>query len=134
MTSDSTPAPVLHRPQLIQRLLCTMLVLSFISGMVSGYYDSIHVAGTTWFDIASTILLLFLMLTWYHIDSNEHGYKRSMWLNIFILGFALFGIPYYVFRSRARGKRFAAMGWLLIFTLLFMGVNVGGEYLMVWMF
>jgi len=106
-----------------------MLVLSFISGTVSGYYDSINVTETTWFDIASTILFLFLMLTWYHIDSNEHGYKRNMWLNVFIVGFGIFGIPYYIVRSRARGKKLAAMGWLLLFTLLFMGVNFAGEYL-----
>ena len=129
MIPDSSSLPISHRSQLIRRLLLTMLVLSFISGMVSGYYDAINVTNTTWFDVASTLLFLFLMLTWYHIDSNEQGYKRNSWLNVFIVGCAIFAIPYYLLRSRARGKKLAAMGWLLVFTLLFLGVNFAGEYL-----
>ena len=121
-----------HRPQLVRRVLVAILILGFISGVISGYYEADKVPEPVWSEIGTTLLTLFLILTWYHIDSNEHQYKRNIWLNVVILGFAIFGIPYYLMRSRPPGKRLAALGRLSLFTLIFFGVSVLGEYLMIW--
>jgi hypothetical protein len=121
-----------HRPQLIRRVLASILILGFISGAISGYYEASKSLEPMWSDFTSTIIILFLILTWYHIDSNAHEYKRSIWLNILIIGFALIGVPYYLIRSRAPGKRFHAIALLLSFAFLFIGVSMVGEYLMIW--
>ena len=123
----------LQRPQLIRRLLAAILILGFISGAISGYYEATKSLEPMWSDFTSTIIILFLILSWYHIDSNAHQYKRSIWLNILIIGFALIGVPYYLIRSRAPGMRFHAIVRLLSFALMFIGVSVVGEYLMIWL-
>ena len=56
-------------------------------------------------------MLLFL---WYRLDSDEHDYPRSIWLNTGVIGLALIALPYYLFRTRGALKG-------LIATVLFLG-------------
>jgi hypothetical protein len=118
-----------ERARLIRSVLITMLVAGFASGLVTGYFDANQSVTPGWFDIISTLFILFLLLTWYHIDSNAQGYRRHVWLNFLIVGFALIGVPYYLMRSRPEGKRLNAICWLVVFAMLFLSVSVGGEYL-----
>jgi hypothetical protein len=128
MNSDlSTSIP--DREQLIRRVLAAILISGFVSGLITGYFDQGQNAAPGWFDLISTVFILFLILTWYHIDSNAQQYRRNIWLNFLIVGFALVGVPYYLMRSRPEGKRLNAICWLVVFTMLFLGVSVTGEYL-----
>ena len=117
----------------MQWILIAMLGLSVISGAMTGYFEANHAIEPPWSEFASTLILIVLTLSWYHVDSNEHNYVRSIWLNMLILGLAIIGIPYYLINSRAKGKKLAALGWLTVFVCLFMSLNMVGELLMSWL-
>lgn len=105
-----------------------MLIVAFISGAISGYFEAGDLQEPLWSELISTALLLFLLLSWYHIDSNEHQYQRNVWMTVAIIGFALVAVPYYLVRSRVPGKKLSAVTNLLLFALLFTAVSAAGEY------
>lgn len=95
-------------------LVIGFLGLSFIAGVVGEYvYPGMDFAPSDkWFMPVSALLLFF----WYRVDSEQRSYKRSPWMNICIIGFAIFAMPYYFFRTRGfKGGLIASVVMLLIF-------------------
>ena len=114
-------------PASIQWLLIALLVLSFADGLVSGFYEARHAISPLWWDAIALLSTVAIMLSWYHQDSNLRHYQRHIVLNIVILGAAVIGIPYYLIKSREKGKKLIAIGWLLAYTSLFFLISIGGE-------
>lgn len=51
------------------------------------------------------LTVTYLCFLWYRADSDARGYRRSGWLSVGVVAFALGAIPYYLMRSRAEGER-----------------------------
>ena len=103
----------------MQWLLLAMLGLSLLDGVISGLFEVRHAAEPLWWDILALLSMIVMLLCWYHQDSNLRHFQRHKMLNIVILGAAIIGIPYYLIRSRPKGKKIIAIGWLLTYTGLF---------------
>jgi hypothetical protein len=68
-------------------------------------------------DIVFMFAGVILVFAWYRLDSNQHGYKRSPFLNVAVVAIAALALPYYFFQSRGfRGG--------LVETALFVGSAV----------
>lgn len=93
-----------------------VLLVVMLSALVNGVVHQV-MSPTQPFPPIDMLFLFagaILIFAWYRLDSNEHGYKRSPFLNVAIVAFAALALPYYFFRSRGfRGG--------LVATLLFVG-------------
>jgi VIT1/CCC1 family predicted Fe2+/Mn2+ transporter len=78
--------------------LIALFFLGLIAGVGTQYPTPFHVSETmSW---AFTLLYGLAIFIWYRADANELSFKRSLWLNIAVVGFATGAIPYYLIRSR----------------------------------
>ncbi|MEJ2346747.1 MAG: hypothetical protein P8076_00815 [Gammaproteobacteria bacterium] len=62
-------------------------------------------------DAPLRFLAVTLLFLWYHLDSEQRGYRRSGWLNVAVVCIAVVALPYYLFRSR--GARRGGVALLL---------------------
>lgn len=83
-------------------------------------------------ELASIFGRLFFVLSsyasfvWYCRDSDMRSYSRSMWRNIGFIFVGLLFIPWYLVRTRSRGKRLFALLKLAAFTvLIFIAILLG---------
>jgi hypothetical protein len=106
-----------------RQALIALLVGFFVAGAGDAYFAATHVREPGWWVISSTIALSLMIFAWYYFDSELHAFKRSKWLNIAVVGFAFFAIPYYVFRSREKGLRARALLKLVGFAALCFGLQ-----------
>jgi hypothetical protein len=106
--------------------LIGLAILAFASGVCGQLlYPRVEVAPSEIYFIFGSTLLVFV---WYRVDSDEAGYRRSIWLNVSVLAVSLVALPYYFFRSR--GARRGALATLAFFSLAILwGVLVAaGQY------
>jgi len=100
-----------------KKILILILALFVCYGATEAHLGARHLPIAPW-QAVYTIFFLVLILMWYHFDSTARGYARSRWLNAGILLIGILAIPYYLIRSRERGKRCWAIGKLLGFVVL----------------
>jgi hypothetical protein len=93
-------------------VLIILLLLTLVDGFAGQYFypGESFPPITPWFSFAYA----FLGFCWYHVDTNERNYQRTIFLNIGIIGFGFIAFPYYFFRSRGLKKGALATFWLLI--------------------
>ena len=106
-----------------------VLVIGSIS-LLAGALDQYYWAGSDrspidWAYVISGAMLVF---AWYRVDAKQRLFKTSPWLDIGVFAVAIFGLPYYFFRSRG-----AKLG--LLATLLFLAamlatglLSLAGQY------
>ena len=103
-----------------RRAIATFLSIGTIFGIATQYPTPFHVP--EWVEWILIVAYGFSVFWWYHADGNERSYKRSIWLNIIMVGLPIVGLPYYLFRSRGfRSGALAilgAAGLALLFVLL----------------
>lgn len=110
--------------------LLSLLLLAALLGAISGRYVTLHrpepvvLAGV--FELVSS----FVLFNWYYSDSNARDYLRSRWLNVAVILLGWLAIPYYLVRSRPRGKKLRALVKCLGFAVLsgavaMLGIGVG---------
>ena len=110
------------------RILVYLLVAGGVTSLFDPYFEI-----TDYYEIyyaSTTILILGLIFAWYHVDSDNEGYQRSIWMNVFILAIAIVAIPVYLFVSRGVRRGISAVGYLLLYMLvllmiIFVGFSVG---------
>ena len=78
------------------------IVLFFVMSLLTGaagqfFYPDAEISPVDLWTIPVFALLIFV---WYKLDADQHGYKRSPWLNIGVVGVAFLVLPYYFLRSR----------------------------------
>jgi len=109
-------------------LIAILLGITTVGG-VDAYLAGNKIPEPGWWFISSTIVLNILVFSWYHFDSNARYFRRSMWLNVAVVGVAFIAIPYYIFRSREKGMRAKALFKLFGFSLLCLGFSALGSFL-----
>jgi hypothetical protein len=101
-----------------QWTLLALLVAIMVSSTVDAYLQAHHIWVPGWWHVSSTLVLSLLIFGWYYFDSEVRSYPRSMLLNIAVVGVAIVAVPYYVVRSREKGKKLIAIFKLLGFCTL----------------
>jgi hypothetical protein len=110
-----------------RHILIFLLTLFALVGGVSGFFDARNLPEPTWWILTSTLFLSITIFYWYRLDSIQRSFKRSIWLNIGVVGLAPLAIPGYIFLRSERGARvrpFARMLGYMI--LLLVAVTAGG--------
>jgi hypothetical protein len=110
-----------------RRVLVLILIFAALVGAVNNYLYIRAYVVPVWWQASSIVLFVLFMLTWYHYDSVSNGYKRTKWMNAGVLFMAVVAIPFYLVRSRAKGKKIKALLALSGFVaLLLLSTIVGG--------
>ena len=98
-------------------------------GGVSAYHNVHLTTEPGWWVAASTVIAGALVFAWYFLDSESHKHLRSKWLNIGVVALAFVAVPYYLLRSRPKGKKGVALLRCIGF-VIFIGIfNVVGATL-----
>lgn len=88
-----------------------------------------------WYDektwvIITAIATVFPMLRWCFLDANERQLRLSRFMQVFIVFFGVFGIRFWLLRTRGiRG--FVSIAWVLLFFAIVVGVNMLADYVAV---
>lgn len=110
-----------------QQILVLLLVyMAALSGMAS-YFDARRIAEPQWSVMVTSILGSLLLFWWYWADSASRSYRRSPLLNIAVIAVGFIAVPYYLLRSRERGKRLVALAKMLGFVLLMIAATYIGS-------
>ena len=100
-----------------QILILLLLYIAALSGMAS-YLDMRRIAEPQWSVMVTSIMGSLLVFWWYWADSTSRSYRRSPLLNVAIVAVGFLAVPYYLLRSRERGRRLLAFAKLFGFVLL----------------
>ncbi len=103
-----------------------MLATGFFVGVMVTHYARHRLQvppPLTFLSIAIPVALTYL---WYYYDAIEYSYVRSRALNMGIILLAVAFVPYYLARSRPRGRRLKAIWWMLGFASCYFIVELLG--------
>lgn len=106
-------------------LVLLLLYIASLSGMVS-YLDARRIAEPQWSVIVTSVTGSLLVFWWYWADSTSRSYHRSPLLNVAIVAAGFLAVPYYLLRSRERGRRLPAFARMFGFVLLMVIAMVVG--------
>jgi len=98
-------------------LLALVVAITALS-TVDSYLQAHQIREPGWWHVSATLALSLLIFGWYYFDSESRSYPRSTLLNIAVIGVGIVAIPYYLARSREKGKRLKAIIRLLGFCAL----------------
>ena len=100
-----------------QILILLLLYFAALSGVAS-YLDTRRIAEPQWFVMVTSVVGSLLVFWWYWTDSTSRAYRRSPLLNVAMVAVGFLAVPYYLLRSRERGRRLPALAKLLGFIVL----------------
>ena len=107
-------------------VLVAYAVVSFLSGVADQYfYPGVAHPPTSFAYMVVGILLIF---AWYRLDADQRGFRRSIGLNVGVIGFAIIGLPYYLFRSRGAKRGCIATVVALAFCVASVLLTGAGMY------
>jgi hypothetical protein len=119
--------PLHYRPYTNENIALAGLLL--LTGLAEAIYTHMQSRGypipaSLQFGVA--IMCLVLIFVWFHNDTNSHAYKRSTWLVAGILCISALTVPYYLVRSREKGKKIMALIRLSGFCMLMLITSLIG--------
>lgn len=108
-----------------KRFLLAILALMLVNGVVDTRYEAVGTPPIGW-SLGLALAFSFLVFAWYRYDSDEEGYRRSLWLNMGVLVASPLAVPYYLLRSRPEGRRLHAILRLAGFAVLMVLATAAG--------
>ena len=107
-------------------VLSAIAFVSFVGGMADQYfYPGDPFPPTALIAAVATLSLLFY---WYRSDSTERSYRRSIWLNVGVVGLGIIFLPYYLIRSRGLKRGSLATAVMVLAYLGTVALNFAGSY------
>jgi UDP-N-acetylmuramyl pentapeptide phosphotransferase/UDP-N-acetylglucosamine-1-phosphate transferase len=103
--------------------LVAMLGIAAVSSLATWVFAGNELA-TSLTIILSIIAPLFFLISWCSADAKERNFDFTTGQKIFIILFALIGLPYYFFKSRESGKALTSTALALLFWILTYFVSV----------
>lgn len=91
--------------------------ISVVSSLASWVFAGNQLA-TSLIIIFSVLATLVFILSWCSADAKERNFAFTLGQKIFIVLFALIGLPYYFFKSRETGKALTSTAMALLFWIL----------------
>ncbi|QBE65061.1 hypothetical protein [Pseudoduganella lutea] len=95
------------------KLQILLLVWFALQGLVNGILISRDIPQPLWWSVGSALFNSVAIFYWYRADSDHQGFKRTFLMNVAVVVFSMFAIPFYIIRSNARGRRLRALGRML---------------------
>lgn len=107
-----------------------VLALLALAAVLAGLLDAwLGTDAGDWL-LLNTLLSLvcaILVFTWYYLDSDVRGYRRTPLLNISIVAVGIVAIPYYLLRSRGAHRGLRACGLFLLALLAWFVLAAAGQ-------
>jgi hypothetical protein len=101
----------------IDKWLAVLLLEFFVNGIVDEIL-AVHSERFLMWELASGAIFWVTMICWYHTDSTDREFRRSLPMTAAMLFLPGLAVPVYLYRSRARGRRARALLRLLGFCAL----------------
>ena len=89
--------------------LIAILIVMVLDGVLDASYAAQGMSQPLAWSAPLTLCVSFLGFLWYRHDSDERNYKRSLGLNIAMIGLVIVAMPYYLLRSRPSGHKLNAL-------------------------
>lgn len=112
-------------------VLAAILASVALTGGIDAHFAA-HVQQPDWWMVASTLAFNALIFAWYYFDSETQAYPRSPGLNVAVVLLAGIAVPYYLVRSRAKGRKLRAIFMLTGFVALCIAADALGEFAVAW--
>jgi hypothetical protein len=112
------------------RALLALLGFFLLEGAASAYMDLRSIAEPGWHVGVTLLIPTFLVFVWYWKDSTSRSFRRGPLLNAAMVAFSVITVPFYLYRSRARGERAVAFRRFLGFVVLSGVASVIGATIM----
>ncbi len=110
-----------------KQFLMALLAWMAINGAVSKYYTLHHLRPSSGWPVLSALVSNALVFCWYYFDSKAMAYLRSKSMNIAIIAAGLLSAPFYLWQSRAQGKKVTALFKCIAFyASLLVSHSIGG--------
>ena len=103
--------------------LVAIVGITVVTSLASWVYAGKELA-TSLTIILSVLATLFFLLSWCSADAKERNFDFTLGQKIFIILFALIGLPYYFFKSREAGKALASTARAVLFWILTYFVSI----------
>ncbi len=110
-----------------KRVLHGLLIVTLLDAMIDPGAAS-DAAASPWILLSLGLALLsnFLGFYWYRLDSEERRYRRSRWMSSAIVTAMPFAMPYYLVRSRPKGRKLRSLSRFVAYLLLMLGAAIAG--------
>jgi hypothetical protein len=109
--------------------IAAMLASGFFAGAMVTYFASHRLREPEPLTALSILMPMALTYVWYYYDSIEYAYIRSRTLNLGIIFLTFAVVPYYLARSRPKGRRWKAIWWMIGIAFCYILMEILGAIL-----
>ncbi|WP_313176871.1 hypothetical protein [Massilia sp.] len=110
-------------------VLIALLVVMFVTTLVDmGAGLSARGEPVLW-SLLTGLLSNFLMFYWFRVDRELRAWPRSRWLSTAMVTITPLAVPYYLARSRPRGKKLRGVAEFVGFVVLMIVASILGGML-----
>ena len=106
-----------------------LLALMFVSTLVDASSGAQEHAALLLWTFVSGLSSSFLSFYWFRLDREQRGWPRSRWLSTAVVFLTPFAIPWYIARSRPRGRKLRGVLRFFGYVLLMLLVSALGGML-----
>ena len=103
--------------------LVAIVGISVVASLASWVFAGNEVA-TSLTIILTVVATLFFIISWCSADAKQRNFDLTLGQKIFIILFALIGLPYYLFKSRDAGKALTSTALAILFWIMTYFVSV----------
>lgn len=107
----------------------SLLALMFVSALVEAASGMREREEPLVWTFVSGILSSFLSFYWFRLDREGRGWPRSRWLTLAVVFLTPLAIPYYIARTRPRGRKLRGVLGFVGYVLLMLVASVAGGML-----
>ena len=106
-----------------------LLALRFLSTLVDAATEGQDNAALLLWTFVSGFSSSFLSFYWFRLDREQRGWPRSRWLSIAVIFLTPLAIPWYIARSRPRGRKLRGVLRFFGYVLLVLLASAAGGML-----
>ncbi|MEW6021826.1 MAG: hypothetical protein AB1807_06770 [Pseudomonadota bacterium] len=110
-------------------VLIALLVLMFVSTLVEMGADLRARGEPVLWSLLTGLLSSFLSFYWFRVDRELRGWPQSRWLSTAIVTVTPLAVPYYLARSRPKGRKLRGVAGFVGFVFLMLVASILGGML-----
>jgi len=109
--------------------LVALLVLMFVSTLVEVGAGLSRRGEPVLWSLLTGLLSSFLGFYWFRLDRELRGWPRSRWLSVAIVTVTPLAVPYYLARSRPKGRKLRGLAGFVGYVFLMLVASMAGAIL-----
>ena len=109
--------------------LVALLVLMFVSTLVEVGAGLSRRGEPVLWSLLTGLLSSFLGFYWFRLDRELRGWPRSRWLGVAIVTITPLAVPYYLARSRPKGRKLRGVAGFVGYVFLMLVTSMAGAIL-----